>query len=204
VGVLDNLAIGMTSETTTTVSPEMTVGHFVAGVPQVHATPMMILHMQMASGAAIASHLPEGFVSVGMDVKVARVLEIDRKSVVFEVEAWDGNRKICDGTHRQGIVNVVEFEKRFGVKRARHEPGLTQSRKTRSHLQYDDPPARLPAVSGERLAACHTVALRAGGAMNSGPTGSVTVSRRICSISALADASSDQPVTSSTGCSWPG
>ena len=70
IGVLDNVTIGMTAETTITVSPEMTVGHFVAGMPQVYATPMMVLHMEMASGAAIASHLPEGFVSVGMDVKV--------------------------------------------------------------------------------------------------------------------------------------
>ena len=47
----------------------------------------------------------------------------------------------------------------------------------------------------------HAATLRAGGAMNSGPTGSVIVSRRIRSISALAAASSRQPVTSSTGCS---
>ena len=41
-------------------------------------------------------------------------------------------------------------------------------------------------------------------AMNSGPTGSVMVSRRIRSISVLAEASSDQPITSSTGCNWSG
>jgi fluoroacetyl-CoA thioesterase len=100
-------------------------------MPQVYATPIMILHMEMASGSAISRHLPNGFVSVGMDVKVrhlaatpvgrtvraiAHVVEIDRKSVVFEVEAWDGDRKIGDGTHRRGIVNVVEFEKRFGAR----------------------------------------------------------------------------------------
>jgi predicted thioesterase len=33
--------------------------------------------------------------------------------VVFDVEAWDGERKIGDGTHRRGIVNVEEFEKRL-------------------------------------------------------------------------------------------
>jgi len=37
--------------------------------------------------------------------------------------------------------------------------------------------------------------LRAGGAMNSGPTGSVMASRKIRSISALAEVSSDQPIT---------
>jgi fluoroacetyl-CoA thioesterase len=130
MGALDDVAIGMTAELTTTVTSDMTVGHFVAGMPQVYATPIMILHMEMASGSAIASHLPEGFVSVGMDVKIrhlaatpvgrtvraiSRVMRIEPKSVVFEVEAWDGNRKIGDGTHRRGIVNVVEFETRFGV-----------------------------------------------------------------------------------------
>jgi len=130
MNALDNVRIGMTAETTVTVTAEMTVGHFVAGMPQVYATPMMILHMEMASGSAIAFHLPEGFVSVGMDVKIrhlaatpvgrtvraiSRVIKINPKSVVFEVEAWDGDRKIGDGTHGRGIVNVVEFEKRFGV-----------------------------------------------------------------------------------------
>src|SRR3954453_13771350 len=128
---LANITIGMTVEKTVTVTPEMTVGHFVAEMPKVYATPMMILHMEMASGSPIAAHLPEGRVSVGMDVKVphlpatpvgrkvraiSRVIQIDSKSVVFEVEAWDGDRKIGDGTHRRGIVNVLEFEKRFGVR----------------------------------------------------------------------------------------
>jgi predicted thioesterase len=131
MAALDNVTIGMTAETIVTVTSEMTVGHFVAQMPRVYATPMMILHMEMAAGSAIASHLPEGFVSVGMDVNVrhlaatpvgrtvraiARVIEMDSKSVVFEVEAWDGNRKIGDGTHRRGIVNVLEFEKRYGVR----------------------------------------------------------------------------------------
>jgi predicted thioesterase len=131
MGALDNVTIGMSATKIVSVSYAMTVDHFVADMPQVYATPIMILHMEMASGSAIASHLPEGFVSVGMDVKVrhlaatpvgrtvcafARVIQIDGRSVLFEVEAWDGDRKIGDGTHRRGIVNVVEFEKRFGVR----------------------------------------------------------------------------------------
>jgi predicted thioesterase len=132
---MDNLhkvTIGMTAEETVTVTSDMTIGHFVRHMPQVYATPVMILHMEMAAGAAIAPHLPAGFVSVGTEVKVrhlaatpvgrtvqaiSRVIEIDAKSVLFAVEAWDGDRKIGDGTHRRGIVNVVEFEKRFGVRR---------------------------------------------------------------------------------------
>src|ERR1700681_954906 len=131
MGALANVTIGMTAKKTVTVSYAMTVGHFVADMPQVYATPMMILHMEMASGSAIASHLPEGFVSVGMDVKIrhlaatpvgrmvraiSRVIPIEPKSVVFEADCWGGDRKIGDGPHRRGIVNVAEFEKRFGVK----------------------------------------------------------------------------------------
>jgi fluoroacetyl-CoA thioesterase len=128
---LENVRLGMSAEKIVVVTSEMTVGHFVPHMPQVYATPMMNLHMEMASGAAIASHLPDGFVSVGMDVRVRHlaatpigrtvraiscVIQIDLKSVAFEVEAWDGDRKIGDGTHRRGIVNVMEFEKRFGVR----------------------------------------------------------------------------------------
>jgi fluoroacetyl-CoA thioesterase len=128
---ISKITLGMTAEKTVTVTPEMTVGHFVAHMPLVYATPIMILHMEMAAGASIASHLPEGFVSVGMDVRVrhlaatpigrivratSRVVKINPKSVVFEVEAWDGDRRIGDGTHCRGIVNVVEFEKRYGVR----------------------------------------------------------------------------------------
>jgi fluoroacetyl-CoA thioesterase len=131
MNLLDNITIGMVAEHTATITPEMTVGHFVEHMPQVYGTPMMILHMEMAAGASIASHLPEGFVSVGMDVKVrhlaatpigrtvraiSRVMQIEARSIVFEVEAWDGDRKIGDGTHRRGIVNLVEFEERFGVR----------------------------------------------------------------------------------------
>ena len=57
MGARDYVTIGMTAEKTVTVTSEMTVGHFVAHMPQVYATPMMILHMEMASGSAIASHL---------------------------------------------------------------------------------------------------------------------------------------------------
>jgi predicted thioesterase len=134
---LDNVMIGMTAEKIITVTSGMTIGHFVPQMPSVYATPMMILHMEMASGSAIASHLPTGFVSVGMDVKVrhlaatpvgrtvraiSRVIEVDRKSVVFKLEAWDGDRKIGDGTHRRGVVNVVEFEKRFDVRQVSLSP----------------------------------------------------------------------------------
>ena len=130
MSLAEDLAVGMSAETTIVVTPEMTIAHFVPGMPQVYASPMMILHMEIAAGAAIASSLPSGFVSVGMSVDIrhlaatpigsrvraiARVARIEARSVLFDVEAWNEVRKIGDGTHRRGIVNVLQFEQRLGV-----------------------------------------------------------------------------------------
>ena len=126
----------MTAEKVVTVTSEMTVGHFVANMPHVYATPMMILDMEMASGFAIASHLPEGFVSVGMDVKVrhlaatpvGRTVRAISRVSISSPRAWcsrssrDGDRNIGDGSHRRGIVNVLKFEERFGVKQLTMSP----------------------------------------------------------------------------------
>jgi fluoroacetyl-CoA thioesterase len=128
-----NVAIGMAAAVSIVVTPYMTVGHFVPGMPQVYATPMMILHMEMAAGLAVAAALPPGYVSVGMSVDIrhlaatpiggrvralARVKSVDAKGLLFEIEAWNDLGKIGAGTHRRGIVNVPELERRFGVHQA--------------------------------------------------------------------------------------
>jgi predicted thioesterase len=130
MNVLEKVTVGLTAENNTTVTFDKTVKHFLSTMPAVYATPIMILYMEKASGDAIGRYLPDGYVSVGMEVNVrhlaatpvgrtirtvARVIEVDPKSVLFAVEAWEGDRKIGDGTHRRGVVNVAAFEKRFGV-----------------------------------------------------------------------------------------
>ncbi|UWU78777.1 thioesterase family protein [Bradyrhizobium huanghuaihaiense] len=127
---LEKVTTGMTAEKLVTVTREMTVGHAVPGMPAVYGTPMMILHMEMAAGSAVQPLLPAGHVSVGMMVNIrhlaatpvgrtvratARVVAVESRSILFEVEAWDGDRKIGDGTHRRGVVDLAEFERRFGV-----------------------------------------------------------------------------------------
>lgn len=116
--------LGQTGEADTLVAPENTVGGHVPGMPMVYGTPFMILLMEIASGRAIAAHLPEGFVSVGAHVDVrhlaptplgrqvkasARVIEKTRSSVVFAVEAHDGERLIGEGRHRRGVVDGRGF-----------------------------------------------------------------------------------------------
>ncbi|HVV41812.1 MAG TPA: thioesterase family protein [Nitrobacter sp.] len=123
--------IGMSAERTLVVPPERTVGHFVPGMPMVYATPMMILEMEMASGDAISRHLPPGWVTVGTEVDIrhlaatgvgktvrttARVIAVERKVIRFEVEAFDPERRIGEGCHARGFINVENFSKRFGVR----------------------------------------------------------------------------------------
>ena len=47
------IKIGMSAERTLVVPPERTVGHFVAGMPMVYATPMMILEMEKIGRAHV-------------------------------------------------------------------------------------------------------------------------------------------------------
>jgi predicted thioesterase len=127
----DVIKIGMSAERTLVVPIERTVGHFVPGMPMVYATPMMILEMEMASGDAIRRFLAPGWVTVGTEVDIrhhgaslvgatvrttSKVIAVERRVIRFEVEAFDGERKIGDGRHARGLVNVEAFNKRLGAK----------------------------------------------------------------------------------------
>jgi predicted thioesterase len=125
----DVIKVGMSAERTLVVPPERTVGHFVRGMPMVYATPMMILEMEMAAADATNPWLERGWVTVGTEVDIrhlaatpvgatvrttARVIAVERRVIRFEVEAFDDKRRIGEGRHARGLVNVEAFNKRFG------------------------------------------------------------------------------------------
>jgi predicted thioesterase len=124
------ITIGMSAERTLVVPPERTVGHILKGMPMVFATPMMILEMELVSGDAIAGCLAPGWITVGTEVDirhlaaspvgatvrtVARVIAVERRIIRFEVEAFDGARKIGQGRHARGLVNLDSFNRRLGA-----------------------------------------------------------------------------------------
>jgi predicted thioesterase len=128
VDPLANIELRMTGRAEVVVTRDLTVGGHVDGMPFVYGTPMMILLMEIAAGSAIRAHLPAGWVSVGSEVNIrhlaptamgrtvvatARVIETSRRSILFAVEAHDGDRKIGEGTHRRGAVDLAEFAKRY-------------------------------------------------------------------------------------------
>lgn len=125
------IQIGMSAERTLVVPAERTVGHFVPGMPFVYATPMMILEMEMASGDAIRGSLQAGWVTVGTEVDVkhlaaalvgatvrttATVIAVERRVIRFELAAFEGERKLGEGRHARGVINVAKFEQRLGAK----------------------------------------------------------------------------------------
>jgi fluoroacetyl-CoA thioesterase len=126
----DIIKVGVSAERTLVVPPERTVGHFVRGMPMVYATPMMILEMEMTSGDAINRYLEAGWITVGTEVDIrhlaatpvgakvrttARVIAVDRRVIRFEVEAFDDKRRIGEGRHARGLVNLEAFTKRLGT-----------------------------------------------------------------------------------------
>jgi fluoroacetyl-CoA thioesterase len=126
----DVIRVGMSAERTLIVPPEQTVGHLLAGMPMVFATPMMILQMELTSGDAIRGSLEPGWVTVGTEVDVrhlaaspvgaavrttAKVYAVERRVIRFEVASFDGERKIGEGRHARALVNIESFNKRFGA-----------------------------------------------------------------------------------------
>jgi fluoroacetyl-CoA thioesterase len=124
------IKVGMSAERTITVTPDRTVRHVIPTMPAVFGTPMMIMEMEMASADAINPHLEPGWVTVGTEVDIrhlaaspvgavvrttAHVIAVERRVIRFAVESFDGERRIGEGRHARGLVNLATFNKRFGA-----------------------------------------------------------------------------------------
>jgi len=119
------LHTGLTGKATTVVVHENTAAAVGAGGVEVFGTPMMIALMENASWRAVAGHLDKGQVTVGTLVNVkhlaatslgqqvratAELIEIDRRRLVFKVEAYDEQQKIGEGFHERFIVQLDRFQ----------------------------------------------------------------------------------------------
>ena len=93
-----------------------------SGTLEVFATPAMIALMEEAAVRAL--DLPEGQSSVGtsLDIKhvaatpigmkvwaEAELVEVDRRRLVFNVEAFDESEKIGYGRHERFIIDIEKF-----------------------------------------------------------------------------------------------
>lgn len=119
-----NLNLGMKYKQEKTVTINDTAATFGSGAAEVFATPMMIGLMEGAAMNAVKSNLPEGHSTVGISVNIkhlsatavgkkvwaeAELVEIDRKRLVFKVDAYDEDKKIGEGTHERFIIDEQKF-----------------------------------------------------------------------------------------------
>jgi fluoroacetyl-CoA thioesterase len=105
-----------------------------AMLPQVLATPVMILIMENAALAAIRPFLDTGESAVGTAINVrhlaatpighdvraeAEVVKVEGKRIEFKVTASDETEEIGSGTHQRMLINLRSFNERLAKKRMR-------------------------------------------------------------------------------------
>jgi len=127
-----NIPLGATATQQIEVVREMTVAHFHEHMPEVYGTPIMIYHLEVTAEEAIRRYLPEGWITVGVEVDVkhlaatpigatvttrAEVIEVRDHTIKFVVEAHDGFEKIGEGFHVRAPVDLQRFLKRLEKKR---------------------------------------------------------------------------------------
>jgi fluoroacetyl-CoA thioesterase len=103
-------------------------------LPQVLATPVMILAMESAALNAIKPFLEAGESAVGTEVDVrhlaatpvghdiraeAEVIKTEGKRIMFKVSASDETEEIGNGTHQRMVIDLQSFNERLARKSKR-------------------------------------------------------------------------------------
>jgi len=117
------------------VLPEHLANQFKDAIlPQVLATPIMILMMENAALNAIRPYLEPGESAVGTAIDVrhlaatpvghtvraeAEVIKVEGKRIEFKVSARDELEEIGDGTHQRTVINLRTFNERLAIKSKR-------------------------------------------------------------------------------------
>jgi predicted thioesterase len=114
------------------VTENNTARKFGSGSIDVYATPAMIGLIEHAALNAVDPLLPRGFSTVGTELNIrhiaatpiglrvratAKLMEIDGRKLVFQVEAYDEREKIGEGMHQRYIVQVDKFMGKNAQKR---------------------------------------------------------------------------------------
>jgi fluoroacetyl-CoA thioesterase len=126
---------GTKGTSTLRVEPEHLADRFKdAMLPQVLATPVMVLIMENAALNAIRPYLDPGESAVGTAIDVrhlaatpvshqvraeAEVVKVDGKRIEFKVSARDETEEIGVGTHQRVVIDLAAFNERLAKKSRR-------------------------------------------------------------------------------------
>ncbi|MDY3908113.1 MAG: thioesterase family protein [Eubacterium sp.] len=121
------LKTGITGEMNEIVNQANTAATMKSGTLQVYATPAMIALMEQTAYTSVQDELEEGQGTVGTRMEVSHIsatplgmevtaksklVSIDRRKLVFEVEAFDERGKIGEGIHERFIVDNKSFQEK--------------------------------------------------------------------------------------------
>ena len=123
-GAAPRIQIGLEGRVERVVTSEFTLNRIDPRMPAVFSTPAMIGMMELASSEATRPALPEGFIQVGVRIEVdhlkavpagatviatSRLVEVDGRRLIFEVEARSGPHVIGRGRVFHTIVDHSRF-----------------------------------------------------------------------------------------------
>ena len=126
------IPVGTKGTFTLRVRPEHLANQFKDAIlPQVLATPVMVLFMENAALNAIRSYLEPGETAVGSAIEVkhlaatpvghqvraeAEVTKVEGRRIEFKVTASDETEVIGSGTHQRMMINIASFNARLAAK----------------------------------------------------------------------------------------
>jgi len=126
------IPVGAKGSFTLRVAPEHLADRFKDSIlPQVLATPVMILIMENAALNAIRDYLEANESAVGTAVNIrhlaatpvghqvraeAEVTQVEGRRVVFKVTARDEKEEIGNGTHERMVVDLARLGTRLAAK----------------------------------------------------------------------------------------
>lgn len=115
---------GVCGKLQTKVTKENTAISYGSGDVEVFATPAMIALMEKTANESIKPFLPEGMVSVGIEINAKHIKaskpgstitcesflsKVEGKKLCFDITACDENGKIGEATHSRVVVETDKF-----------------------------------------------------------------------------------------------
>ena len=118
------LELGLQGRQELTVEMKDTASKYGSGLVEVYATPAMVALMEKTCLESVLPFLPEGHGTVGTKLNIShskatpvgmtvtcesKLVEIDRRRLVFEVVATDEQGEIGTGSHERFVINTEKF-----------------------------------------------------------------------------------------------
>ncbi len=119
-----NIPVGNRHSLEMTVKDMDTASHYGSGHIAVFATPAMVGFMEDTAQTCVQKYLPEGFITLGIEINVkhlkatpvgmkvfceSTLTAVDGKKLIFEIKAWDENGDIGIASHIRYIVDAKKF-----------------------------------------------------------------------------------------------